>query len=73
MKLSAVAKHGDGARRPSLLDPCRYVHEADQALQRGDPVAALALIARAYLAFDLCSAGCEYARAWGKGSPGRNS
>ena len=73
MELPTVTRRGNGARRPSLLDPCRYVLEADQALRSGDREAALALIARAYFAFDLCSAGCEFVRAWGRGSPERNS
>ena len=73
MTLSTVATYGGGARRPSLLDPCRYVREADEALEDGDREAALVLIARAYFAFDLCSAGCEFVRAWGRGSSERNN
>jgi hypothetical protein len=71
MERLAAAKHGERVRLPFLLDPCRYVHEADQARQRGDHEAAVALIAQAYLAFDLCSAGCEHAR--GRGLSERNS
>ncbi len=56
-------KRGDRTMLVSLLDPYRYVREADRALERGDSDHARALIAQAYLAFDLCAAGCEQARA----------
>jgi hypothetical protein len=50
-------KRGDRTMLVSLLDPYRYVREADRALERGDSDHARALIAQAYLAFDLCAAG----------------
>ena len=73
MERLVAVKHGERVGLPFLLDPCHYVREADHALRRGDRKAALALIAQAYLAFDLCSAGCQKARASGKGSSERNS
>ncbi len=42
----------------TLLDPYRYILEADQALCDGSRDNAVALIAQAYLAFDLLSADC---------------
>jgi hypothetical protein len=57
----------------SLLDPYHYVLEADRALARGHRDQARALIAQAYLAFDLCAAGCEQARARDRESSERNS
>jgi hypothetical protein len=66
-------RHGGGARRAPLLDPCRYVREADRALAVGDLSGAVALIAQAYLAFDLCSTDCRLAKVWGRASSERNS
>jgi hypothetical protein len=37
----------------SLLDPQRYLREADRALANGHRDDAIALVAKAYLAFDL--------------------
>lgn len=42
--------HGSVA---ALLDPQRYVREADRALANGHREEAIALVAKAYLAFDL--------------------
>jgi hypothetical protein len=44
------------ARLASLLDPHRYLREADMALLYGSREDAVALIAQAYLAFDLRAA-----------------
>jgi hypothetical protein len=66
-------RNGNTTRPGPLLDPCRFVREADQALAIGDRGQARDLIAQAYLAFDLCSAGCRYAKAWGRALPGKNS
>lgn len=65
-------RHGGGRRTP-LLDPCRYVREADRALAAGDLSGAKALITQAYLAFDLCSTSCRFAKVWGRVSSERNS
>jgi hypothetical protein len=73
MERLAAAKGDEKARLRLLLDPCRYVRAADQALQRGNRETALDLISQAYLAFDLCSAGCEHARVWDRVSSERNS
>lgn len=43
----------------TLLDPYRYVLAADEALRGGSRDDAVALIAQAYLAFDLLSADCD--------------
>jgi hypothetical protein len=62
-----------GIPEASVLDPGRYVREADLALLYGSREEAVALIAKAYLAFDLVLAdGGEITvrrRVW----PGRNS
>ena len=42
----------------ALLDPQRYVREADMALLYGSRDDAIALIAQAYLAFDLLAVRC---------------
>jgi hypothetical protein len=73
MERSPTVKRGVGLTLVSILDPYRYVREADQALARGDQEQARALIAQAYLAFDLCAAGCEQARARDRGWSERNS
>lgn len=73
MERSLALKRGERSRIISILDPHRYVREADQALARGDRDQARTLIAHAYLAFDLCVAGCEQARARDRGSLERNS
>jgi hypothetical protein len=73
MERFEAVKHGVTTRPGSLVDPCRYLREADEALRCGDRAAALGLISKAYLAFDLCSAGCRYARAPGRVSRERNS
>jgi hypothetical protein len=50
-----------GTDPPDLaaIDPCRYVRQADLALLSGDREEAVALIAQAYLAFDLMLADCD--------------
>jgi hypothetical protein len=45
-----------------LFDPYRYVRAADMAVADGDPDRAINLIEEAYMAFDLCLAGCTHAR-----------
>ena len=55
------------------LDPCRYVREADLALLYGHREEAVALIAQAYLAFDLMAADCQRLRDQGREWPERNS
>jgi hypothetical protein len=47
---------GERTRLASLLDPHRYLREADLALLYGSRDDAVALIAQAYLAFDLRAA-----------------
>jgi hypothetical protein len=49
--------------RRCRFDPSRYLRAADQAVALGDHDRARAMIDHAYLAFDLCVAGCEQARA----------
>ena len=73
MEHPRAVKRGESTRLIPLLDPLRYISEAEQALARGDHEQARTLIARAYFAFDLCAAGCEQARAWDTGLPERNS
>lgn len=55
------------------IDPCRYVREADLALLYGSREEAVALIAKAYFAFDLALAECDELRAQGKAWPERSS
>lgn len=43
----------------TLLDPQRYLREADLALLYGSREDVIALIAQAYLAFDLAAAECH--------------
>jgi hypothetical protein len=73
MAHSPALKRSGSTVLVSLLDPFRYVREADQALADGDRDRAQTLIARAYFAFDLCAAGCEHARARDRESSERNS
>jgi hypothetical protein len=42
-----------------MIDPLHYVREADLALLNGNRDAAVALITKAYLAFDLMAADCD--------------
>ena len=49
-------------RRYQIFDPYRYVRAADMAVADGDPDRAINLIEEAYMAFDLCLAGCTHAR-----------
>ena len=42
----------------AMLDPQRYVRQADMALLYGSRDEAIALIAQAYLAFDLLAVRC---------------
>ena len=73
MEHSPGLKRGERTVLVSLLDPFRYVCEAERALARGDREQAQTLIARAYFAFDLCAAGCEQARARDRGLLERNN
>ena len=73
MERSPALQRGARPTLVSILDPYRYVREADQGLARGDRDQARSLIAQAYLAFDLCAAGCEQAKTRDRGSWGRNS
>ena len=57
----------------TLIDPCGYVREADLALLYGSREEAVALIAMAYLAFDLLLADCEDVMVRRKVWPGRSS
>jgi hypothetical protein len=50
----------------SAVDPCRYVRQADLALLYGSREEAVAMIAQAYLAFDLVLANCDDITGWGK-------
>jgi hypothetical protein len=52
-------------------DPCAYVRQADLALLYGSREEAVALIAQAYLAFDLVLADSDMVTELGK--PGRSS
>jgi hypothetical protein len=49
----------DQARFASMVDPLHYVREADLAVLNGRREAAMALIAKAYLAFDLVAVDCD--------------
>ena len=73
MEHSPALKRGGSTLLVSLLEPFRYVREADRAVARGDLDGARTLIARAYFAFDLCAAGCEQARVQDTESRERNS
>lgn len=55
------------------LDPCRYVRQADLALRCGSREEAVALIERAYLAFDLLLADRAELTGWGRVSRGKSS
>jgi hypothetical protein len=57
----------------SAPDPCGYVRQADLALLYGSREEAVALIAQAYLAFDLVLADCDEITGSGRGWPGRSS
>jgi hypothetical protein len=50
----------------SAVDPCRYVRQADLARLSGSRDEAVALIAQAYLAFDLLLPNCDDVTGWGK-------
>jgi hypothetical protein len=50
----------------SSVDPCRYARQADLALLDGSREEAMAMIAQAYLAFDLVRANCDDITGWGK-------
>ena len=60
-------------RTVSALDPCRYVRQADLALLDGSRDEAAALIAQAYLAFDLVLADCDDVTGLGRVWSGRSS
>jgi hypothetical protein len=49
-------------RMIALLDPCRYVREAELAIANGDREKAIELVQRVYLAFDLCATWCHALR-----------
>jgi hypothetical protein len=51
----------------------RYVRQADLALLYGTREEAVAMIAQAYLAFDLVLANCDDITGWGKVWQGRSS
>ena len=57
----------------ALLDPHRYLREADLALLYGSREDAIALIAQAYLAFDLLAAECDTIKCLGFAHSERNS
>jgi hypothetical protein len=50
----------------SAVDPCRYVRQADLALLYGTREEAVAMIAQAYLAFDLVLTNCDDITSWRK-------
>jgi hypothetical protein len=54
-----LAEFRSDGRAVSPADPSRYVREADLALLYGSRELAVALIARAYLAYDLLLADCD--------------
>jgi hypothetical protein len=56
---SGVGEPVDQSSPATLLDPQRYVREADLALRYGSREDVIALIAQAYLAFDLVAAECQ--------------
>ena len=57
----------------SAPDPCGYVRRADLALLYGSREEAIALIAQAYLAFDLVLGDCDEITGSGRVWPGRSS
>ncbi len=57
----------------TAIDPCRYVREADLALLYGSREDAVALIAKAYLAFDLVLVDCVEVMLRRKVWPGRSN
>ena len=67
------ARPGNRYCRISAVDPCRYVRQADIALLYGSRDEAVAMIALAYLAFDLVLANCDEITGWGKVWSGRSS
>lgn len=54
-----VGHSADPSDVATLLDPQRYLREADLALLYGSREDVIALIAQAYLAFDLMAAECH--------------
>ena len=57
--VSGVGQPVDQSSPATLLDPQRYLREADHALLYGSREDVTALIAQAYLAFDLVAAECR--------------
>jgi hypothetical protein len=68
-----IADLGPDTAGVSPLDPARYVRQADLALIDGNRDEAVALIAQAYIAFDLALAECEQITGWGTVSSEKNS
>lgn len=56
---SGDGQSADQSSPATLLDPQRYLREADLALLYGSREDVIALIAQAYLAFDLVAAECQ--------------
>jgi hypothetical protein len=76
MEYPPVFGVGQPAHQPSvaaLLDPQRYLLEADLALLYGSREDVIALIAQAYLAFDLLAAECHQVNRPGTAISERNS
>ena len=57
----------------SEVDPYHYVRQADLALLYGSREDALALISKAYVAFDLVPLDGDVVTTWGRAWPGRSS
>ena len=62
---------GTNPAQLSAVDPCRYVRQADLALLYGSREEAVALIAQAYLAFDLVLAELRRRHGLGQGVVGK--
>jgi hypothetical protein len=71
--LFRVGHPADQSSVAALLDPQRYLREADLALLYGGREDVIALIAQAYLAFDLLAAECSPLKSQGTARLERNS
>ena len=70
---SGIGRPADQSSVDTLLDPQRYLREADLAMLYGNREEVIALIAQAYLAFDLMVADCHSLNHHDRGYSERNS